>query len=151
MNDAARFWEKVEKTDTCWLWRSSLNNKGYGQFHVGSFSQHVLAHRFSWALAHGEVPTGSIVMHTCDMPACVRPDHLRIGTQGDNQRDMAAKGRAGHLGVRSPNAKLDDQKVREIRALHAIGTSIAELARRYGVERVVVRGVVRRRRWKHVE
>ena len=89
-----RLWAKVEKTATCWLFRGTLNNKGYGKlFFEGRL---VYAHRVSYALAHGGLPA-SHVLHRCDTPACVNPDHLFLGTQGDNIRDMAAKGRHWQL------------------------------------------------------
>lgn len=90
-----RFWPKVQKTDTCWLWTASLNDRGYGQFKVlpGQGHAPMKAHRFSWELHFGPIPAGLVVCHRCDVPSCVNPAHLFIGTQGDNLRDMSAKGR----------------------------------------------------------
>lgn len=90
--DEARFWEKVEKGDGCWMWTGCLSSAGYGRINLrGSV---VYAHRFSYALAHGVKPTrGVVVMHSCDEPRCVNPAHLRLGTLADNNRDKAQKGR----------------------------------------------------------
>lgn len=82
-----RFWARVEKSlDGCWLWTGSVRHFGHGHLNVNR--QRVLAHRFSWELAHGEIPSGTQVNHHCDNPRCVRPDHLYLGTQAENIRDM---------------------------------------------------------------
>lgn len=89
-----RFFQKVEKTESCWLWKGALNSKGYGSFGDGA-GKRVSAHRYSYILHHGEIPEGSIVCHTCDVPECVNPEHLWAGTYKDNVADMFAKGRQG--------------------------------------------------------
>jgi len=89
---AERFWEKVEKTDGCWLWTSTLNTWGYGQFQIGRTKQY-RAHRIAYELTYGPIPAGMHVCHHCDNPRCVRPDHLFLGTHLDNMRDRQAKGR----------------------------------------------------------
>src|SRR5690348_8920651 len=86
-----RFWAKVEKTATCWLWKGTTS-RGYGNFRVGSSTdgtrRKVLAHRFSYELAYG--PTDLLVLHKneCHNPLCVRPDHLYAGTYEDNNNDV---------------------------------------------------------------
>lgn len=87
-----RFWEKVNKTDTCWLWAGSKNNMGYGRINVDGIIK--LAHRVLFELEGIKLERKQVVMHTCDTPLCVNPNHLRIGTQKDNIYDMIAKGRA---------------------------------------------------------
>lgn len=110
----ARFWSKVIKTDSCWNWTGSLNNKGYGQFQAGYGS--VLAHRVSWYFAHGEHPT-LCVLHHCDNPRCVRPDHLFLGTKADNNRDMCAKGRHVGWSWKRGKSKLSKQNIEAIKGL----------------------------------
>lgn len=118
---APRFWSKVHITDGCWLWTGALRN-GYGRFGSRPFKY---AHRVSWELANG--PTGDLkVLHRCDNPRCVRPDHLFLGTQLDNMRDRSAKGRTavlspehyrrmGHIGgKRRWNREPDGIQIREI-------------------------------------
>ena len=87
-----RFWAKVHKTSTCWLWTASTNKCGYGQFNYKGMCH--LAPRFAYLIAIGSIPDTLCVLHRCDNPRCVHPDHLFLGTQTDNLRDMIAKGRA---------------------------------------------------------
>ncbi len=98
-NPRDRFFEKIEKTSSCWIWKGGKNEKGYGTFFVQSYKACVKAHRFSYEILIGKIPSGMCVLHRCDTPSCVNPDHLFIGTQQDNLADMRAKGRArqGHL------------------------------------------------------
>lgn len=88
-----RFWSKVLKgTDQeCWLWNASRIKDGYGKFSVSGVYQQ--SHRISWQLTNGPIPDGLCVLHRCDNPPCVNPNHLFLGTNLDNVRDMFAKGR----------------------------------------------------------
>jgi len=82
-----RFWAKAAKTDGCWEWQGSRHPVGHGYFGL-SDGTIVYAHRFSWELKYGAIPTAYQVNHLCDNPPCVRPDHLYIGTQRENFNDM---------------------------------------------------------------
>lgn len=95
-----RFWRFVCKTESCWLWVGGTTAFGYGVFGIKSINH--AAHRLSWKWAYGAIPPGMFVCHHCDTPACVRPDHLFLGTAQDNNRDAVRKGRA----VRLPNGRL---------------------------------------------
>lgn len=92
-----RFWDKVDKSADCWLWTSAKNMDGYGEMLVGRGSngryKWERAHRMSYRLAIGPIPKGLWVLHRCDNPPCVRPDHLFLGTAADNAHDRDAKGR----------------------------------------------------------
>lgn len=98
-----RFWKKVDKHGPihptlgteCWLWTGYQMPFGHGQLNVGD--KIVLTHRFSWELHHGPIPEGLSVLHHCDVPNCIRPDHLFLGTQKDNVQDAIQKGRPGYL------------------------------------------------------
>lgn len=85
-----RFWSNVKKTRGCWWWVGAKFSNGYGRFWA---SKEYLAHRASWLLINGSVPKGLHVLHHCDNPSCVRPEHLFLGTQKDNMIDMRIKGR----------------------------------------------------------
>jgi hypothetical protein len=147
-----RFWSKVRKTDTCWLWTAQLNNKGYGRFFYypkttrrGSYG--LYAHRVSWNLAHGDIPAKMRVLHKCDTPACVRPDHLFIGTQRDNIRDCIAKGRSHPYGgwIRSKLTPNDVRTIRSDPRKHHI------IAADYGLLRNAVWKIKHRKSWVHVD
>src|SRR3990167_3261212 len=90
-----RFWSKVEKTEKCWIWIRGRDKDGYGHFSIGNRENNrpVPAHRVAWQLTNGEIPKGLFVLHKCDNPPCVRPDHLFLGDVKDNAIDMVLKGR----------------------------------------------------------
>lgn len=91
-----RFWKHVERrgaTD-CWEWTGNKDGRGYGSLSGGSGSSPVKAHRLSYELANGPIPTGLVVRHSCDNPICVNPAHLEAGTQKENIHDMVVRGRA---------------------------------------------------------
>ena len=106
------------------------------------------AHRLAWELANGPIPVGLHVLHRCDNPGCVRPAHLFLGTNADNCRDKALKGRSLR-GERNAKAKLTEADVREIRRL---GPTVAkaEIAQRFGITRQQVVHILSRAQWKHV-
>lgn len=92
---APRFWAKVHKQDgACWLWQASTTAFGYGVIWCSELDRQLGAHQYSWLLVHGSLPVRPLqVLHRCDVPACVNPDHLFVGTQRDNIQDCLAKGR----------------------------------------------------------
>lgn len=147
----ARFWAKVEKTDGCWLWRASVDSFGYGSFNTGSGSKP--AHRVSFIIAHGREPS-DCVLHSCDVPGCVNPDHLFEGTRTDNHIDKMNKGRGTmpptHWGSKHPQAKLHESQIPAIRALIRSGQSYAAVARRFGVSKKTIVNIWKGRIWAHV-
>jgi hypothetical protein len=163
-----RFWSKVEKNSPipthrpelgpCWVWTASRDRYGYGR--LSENGKTIGAHRISWEIAVGAIPDGLWVLHQCDNPSCVRPDHLFLGTPRENSKDRVSKGRhvnAGAMfhprrGMANHNARLTEQDVREIRSRYASEqVGIRPLAKQYGVHRTVVRDILRRRIWSHVE
>jgi len=135
-----RFWNKVQRTDTCWLWTASTQNRGYGQFCI----RHgiiVLAHRFSYELHRGAIPVNLCVLHRCDCKRCVNPEHLFLGTEADNTRDMILKGRQTHL------AKLTTVEVFAIRNDPRKGCLIAAL---YNISSSTVSRIKLYKSWAHL-
>lgn len=151
---ADRFWSKVRKTDTCWLWTAGLNNRGYGRFQYfkrrerPGLGRDLYAHRVAWMLTRGSIADGLMVLHKCDTPACVNPDHLFLGTQTDNMRDCSQKGRSCTDGRPPHLRKLTADDVRAIR----IDTrSLAQIGLAYGISRGFVGGIKKRRVWRSVD
>jgi hypothetical protein len=135
-------------TTKCWFWPRSKDKKGYGRAWNGK--NVIFAHHFMWELSHGEVlPKGQNVLHACDNPACVNPDHLFLGTHAQNMADKAAKGRS-NLGERHPLATLTEKEVREIRELARQGMPQREVALKFEIRQNTVSRIVNRVRWKHV-
>lgn len=151
--DIARFWAKIDRRgpDDCWEWTAGNRGKGgYGRFSMGRANKPIRAHRFSWELFYGPIPTGMDVLHRCDNPLCVNPRHLFLGTNLDNVRDMHAKNRHSH-GEGHGQAKLTDAKVRKIRELRKLpGNSYERLAKRFRVSVICIWKVCVGETWKHV-
>lgn len=149
---ADRFWPKVRKGDGCWEWTASAGKHGYGILSVKGIAR--TAHRVSWEIANGPIPGGMFVCHRCDNRRCVRPDHLFLGTQAENNRDMFAKGRdnrgARVRGERHPHARLTGEVVAEIRRRHAAGESDRRIAESIGVAEPTVQNARTGRTWRHV-
>jgi len=150
---AARFWPKVNKKGPvpahchelgpCWVWTAGTNRQGYGQIMCagprGWCPQK--AHRISWLLHHGTMPE-LCVLHACDNPRCVRPDHLFLGTVEDNNRDMRNKGRTA--------TRLNAEQVRELRRERAAGARLKSIAAKYGITEGAVSAIYHRRNWGHI-
>lgn len=113
------------------------------------------AHRVSYELHKGIIPEGLYVRHSCDNPACVNPEHLLLGTQKDNMKDMINRNRQSK-GSKRFCAKLNEQQVIEIRNLYATGNyTYADLAKMYGLSVVsrssnTIRYIIARKTWKHL-
>jgi hypothetical protein len=144
---ADRFWAKVEYDKAgCWLWTASLSEDGYGYFGVHEVDGWRMrkAHRIAYQLAYGPIPEGVRVLHTCDDPRCVNPEHLFLGTQTDNMRDMAAKGRGVY------RARLTAEQVRTIRARYAAGgVTQRELGAEYGLTPMGIGHIIRHQTWRN--
>lgn len=150
-----RFWRQVRKTPGCWEWTGrAKSNKGYGQIGLGGRgAKQELVHRFSYQLHKGPIPDGLVVMHACDNPRCVNPDHLSVGTPSDNIKDAVRKGRWKavpplHRGEKQHSSKLTAEKVLYMRANPQISTK--EFAEMYGCAEVSIRKARNGSSWKHL-
>ena len=144
------FWDYVDVAakEECWMWTGGKTGKmGYGRFSRGR--RKVVAHRVSYRLHYGEIPPGLCVLHQCDTPACVNPNHLFLGTKADNNRDMILKGRM-RRGRDRPESKLTEARVVAIRAEYQTGTTMLVLGAKYGVSERTISDAIQRNTWRHV-
>lgn len=145
-----RFLDHVpnQPEDGCWLW-TGHTHWGYGDHYFNGRRQK--AHRISWQIFRGPIPDGVKVLHKCDTKGCVRPDHLFLGSQRDNIRDMFAKGRQhDRSGEHSGRAKLTEYAVKQIRLWYAEGgVTMQQLGAWYGVSLAAINAVIKRRNWQN--
>lgn len=150
-----RFWEKVaipKHLYDCWIWTGTKGAKGaegdyYGQIRNGR--RRSQTHRLSWEIHRGPIPEGVHVLHKCDNPPCVNPNHLFLGVQRDNNLDCVAKGR-NNIGERNGQAKLTKDNIKCIREMVADGSLQREVASLFHISRCHVSDIVNRKRWRHV-
>lgn len=147
-----RFWKFVKKTPTCWEWHGYREPRGYGKIRIRKRSgngETFRAHRLAWWLTTGEKLSGKYVLrHLCNNPSCVRPSHLRAGTQKDNVRQCIRDGRRAYLrGEQNGNSRLTSRIICKIRKSSAAGVA---LGRKYGVSGTSITAIRKRRTWKHV-
>lgn len=90
-----RFFKKVKITPSCWIWTAAIRCHGYGSF-KNIHNKTVYAHRFSYEIHFGDIPVNMQVLHRCDNPSCVNPDHFFLGTHDDNMKDKVKKNRQGN-------------------------------------------------------
>ena len=158
-----RFWSKVDKNgaiqphmDTpCWLWTGAPSQR-YGQFAFEG--QQYAPHRLSWELVNGKMDKDLFACHKCDIPRCVRPDHIFAGTCLENTHDKIAKGRSYYPGAKNPTrgervntAKLSEDDIRDIRKRRDNGEELMPIALHYQITRTQVSRIGLRQQWKHVK
>jgi len=144
-----RFAKGVVKTDGCWVWKLSRDKNGYGIF-KGMIGQTLFtkAHRYSYALHTGDMLIGMQALHTCDNPSCVNPAHLFSGTNADNMRDKAEKGRS-----RVPKGELNGKAIlteRQVLRILKDPRPYVEIAAQYDVKPSTIGSVKQRKSWKHI-
>jgi len=134
----------IDKTESCWNWIGRLNKFGYGLTGVRGGS--TLAHRTVWEMLVGPIPQGMCILHSCDNRKCVKPDHLRVGTQAENMADASKRKRFPcRRGEANERAKLNTSQVCEIRAETNM-TNVA-LGKKYGVSDVQIGNIKRGKCW----
>jgi hypothetical protein len=147
-----RFMDKVspEPNSGCWLWTAGMSKSGYGTFAIKITKER--AHRAAWSLFKGVIPAGVYVLHKCDTPLCVNPEHLFLGTAADNNRDMMSKGRhRAERGEAHHSHKLTVPQVKIIRRLISFKTlTHREIASVFSISRQQVTGINTGLYWTHI-
>lgn len=138
----------------CWEWTRICNQHGYGQLRVSG--RMVYAHRLAYELGVGPIPQGLHVLHQCDNPRCINPEHLSVGTRSQNMKECSERGRAKipkpvKLGENNGSSKLREVDVRSIRRLLGKGDTQQSIAERFGVSQQTIAGIKAGKRWGHVE
>jgi hypothetical protein len=142
----------IHQPNGCWEVQGSANRSGHVTLSSGSPSNppyvRIKAHIFAWQQANGRTVTpGKVIMHHCDNPRCVNPDHLSMATQHENILDSVRKGRYNCFG----RQKLNAQQVQDIRAMADLGIKQKDIARQFGIARNTVSGIVNRKSWNHLD
>lgn len=149
MSTEDRFMQRVRKNENgCWVWLASKDSDGYAHFsaEIGGVKFRK-GHRVAYAMFKGD-PSGSLVCHTCDNPSCVNPDHLFLGSNGDNMKDKIAKGRARvPRGEESVHAILSEEQAQ---AILLDARPYLQIATEYGIAAATVGSIKNRESWRHL-
>lgn len=153
--DRRRFWSHVDKgpghgpNGQCWIWLLSKNNGGYGQFRINN--TYIKPHRVTYFLHYGVDPYPLNTLHNCDYPPCCNPEHIKPANQQQNMEDKIKKGRGARGILLGDYIILDEEKVKEIRRLHANGhISQRLMGKQFHVSQSSIWRVVRRKCWDWV-
>lgn len=140
---ARRFLSKVELSGECWVWVAGRFQSGYGAFYTGGKTRR--AHRVSYELFTGSLPSAALITHHCDNPPCVNPEHLWAGTPQTNMDDKVARRRQAHV---RGNRKLNEEQASEIRAALLGGERQSVLAAKYLVSQATISFIKSGTTWK---
>ena len=133
-NDINRITDRVVVDDNdCWIWQGSKDNHGYGMAVGYKHAKIDKAHRVSYRMFVEEIPAGKSICHTCDVRACVNPDHLYCGTARDNARDAKERGR-----LTGSRKRLTAEQKKQMALLHTEGITKQEIAETFGVSQMTV-------------
>lgn len=131
----------------CWIWNGKFNQDGYGRINIDG--KEVRAHRASYEIFHGSFDKAKSILHSCHNIACINPDHLRVGTNIDNMKDMVDAGRSCR-GSNHSRAKLKESDIPKIKELGKVGFTQSRIATLFNVSQVNVGLILRNKNWKHV-
>lgn len=158
MSIVDRFHQKYQPVPWtgCWVWTAATKEHGYGVIGRGKRSKGLIkAHRLSFLIHKGKIPRGKIVMHQCNNPSCVNPDHLKAGTRKENQQYMVECNRhkfPDNRGEKAKHSKLNEVSAKEI--LEAFETRVkgtgAALAKKFGVSRAAIYGIWNGKNWAYL-
>lgn len=140
---------KIDSND-CWIWQGATNSKGYGSIGNTGWAKKFntySTHRLSYKVFNGEIPENMLVCHTCNVPSCVNPKHLYVGTNEDNIRDRIIAGSS--KGERNPNSKLTVNNVLEIKKLLARFTNV-QIAAKFNVDARCISDIRVGRTWRYL-
>lgn len=141
-----RFNAKIKKTNGCWIWLAATRS-GYGTMKING--KMINTHRLSYELYNGPIPKGLYVLHKCDNKKCVNPEHLFLGNQDINMKDMAKKDR--HLyGEKSPLSKLKEEEVKDIRSRKKYRGLQTDLAKEFNIDQTTISLILNNKIWKHI-
>jgi len=138
----------------CWLWKGPFKKDTHQYGWVGYKRTQIHAHRLAWIFFRGDIPKGMLVCHSCDVPQCVNPEHLFLGTNADNMHDMRDKGRRKGIAARKADgrmcpARLTFDNVSDIRRALVKGTSQQALVTQFGVAQSTISRIARGAAWNY--
>lgn len=145
-----RFERCVDRTNSsgCWTWTGLKSGSGYGAINYNN--KKLSAHRVAYQI-YKDDPGDLLVLHKCDNPICVNPEHLFLGTDSDNAKDKQVKGRCHETkGIKNANAKLSVDDILKIRELATLGISYSEIGRRFGISHNQASAIHKRKSWSHI-
>jgi hypothetical protein len=143
------FWNKVDKTESCWNWKGATARGGYGNASLKGRPK--AAHRLAWIITYGDIPDGLCVCHHCDNHLCVRPDHLFLGTFSDNTKDMFRKHRDNHAKGERGKAKLKEAEVVQIKRKLLNGETPSSIAPQFNISSSEIEHIKYGHSWKHIK
>lgn len=147
-NRKEHFLRNVEKTESCWLWKGCAQPNGYGLY--GMDYKVLRAHRASYVIFKGPIQKGFLVLHSCDNRSCVNPKHLRTGTHKDNSMDAIKRNRQIR-GSAHGRSKMSEEDVLRLRKQYdGKHGSIKKLADKEGLNKELVRKILKRLSWTHI-
>jgi len=145
-----RLWRKIIKQAAgCWIYQGCLNKFGYGVIATRAGQAPSLTHRIAYVSRHGAIPEGKCILHTCDVPACVNPDHLFVGTRADNIADCVSKKR-NSFGEKNGHSVLSERDVLDIRNMITLNFDDTYIASKFNVSRKAIYDIRSGKNWKYL-